>query len=33
MKMTRAELISLCEDLATLEIQDVDAPMLATANR
>ena len=31
--MTRAEFVALCEDLATLEIQDIDAPMLATATR
>jgi len=32
-KMTRAEFISLCADVAILEMQGIDAPMLATANR
>lgn len=31
--MTRAEFVALCEDLATLESHDVDAPMLAPATR
>ena len=31
--MTRAEFVALCEDLATLETQNIDAPMLATATR
>jgi len=31
--MTRAEFISLCADVAILEMQGIDAPMLATANR
>ena len=31
--MTRAEFVALCEDLAILEIQDIDAPTLATATR